>query len=216
MMFGVAILAAGASTRMGSPKLTLRWGATSILGHLISTWQSLENAGVRQIAVVCATTNASVTLELDRLGVPPANRIINPAPERGMFSSIQAAGAWEGWMAELTHIAMALGDQPETGASSLRMLLEHAREHPGRICQPAFRGRPRHPVIFPRSDFVKISLSGAGSLREHLLGADVSLAPMNDSSLERDLDFPEDYCRAVARRVRSAGGGEGAGMADPH
>ena len=35
------ILGAGASSRMGQPKLLLPWGATSVLGHQISTWQVL-------------------------------------------------------------------------------------------------------------------------------------------------------------------------------
>ena len=35
--------------------------------------------------------------ELDRLGFPPGNRIPNPDPQRGMFSSIQCAAAWGGW-----------------------------------------------------------------------------------------------------------------------
>ena len=37
--FGVVILAAGASSRMGKPKLVLPWGKTSVLGHLIEQWK---------------------------------------------------------------------------------------------------------------------------------------------------------------------------------
>ena len=32
---GVIILGAGASSRMGRPKLLLPWGDTSVIGHLI-------------------------------------------------------------------------------------------------------------------------------------------------------------------------------------
>ena len=48
--FGVVILGAGASTRMGRPKLLLPWGDTSIIGHLLGQWRGL---GARPIAVVC-------------------------------------------------------------------------------------------------------------------------------------------------------------------
>src|ERR1017187_4844161 len=83
---GVIILAAGRSARMGKPKLLLPWGKTSVLGHLIEQWRAL---GADQIAVVCAPGDVAVRAELDRLGVLEGNRIGNPAPERGMFSSVQ-------------------------------------------------------------------------------------------------------------------------------
>ncbi len=47
--FGVIILGAGASSRMGTPKLLLPWRDTTIIGHLISQWREL---GAAQIAVV--------------------------------------------------------------------------------------------------------------------------------------------------------------------
>ena len=106
---GVVLLAAGRSTRMGKPKLLLPWGRTSVLGHLIKQWKAL---GAKQIAVVCAPDDGAMRVELDRLGFPVQDRIINPAPDRGMFSSIQCAAQWSGWQAALTHWAIVLGDQP--------------------------------------------------------------------------------------------------------
>src|SRR3989442_15619712 len=104
---GVVLLAAGRSRRMGRPKLLLPWGKTSVIGHLIGRWQEL---GAQQIAVVCAAGEPSIQEELDRLRFSRANRISNPAPERGMFSSIQCAARWFGWEAGLTHWAIVLGD----------------------------------------------------------------------------------------------------------
>ena len=48
---GVVVLAAGASSRMGRPKLLLPWGDTTVIGHLIANWQTV---GARQITVVVA------------------------------------------------------------------------------------------------------------------------------------------------------------------
>src|SRR5437016_1251765 len=106
---GSVILAAGRSARMGRPKLLLPWGKTSVLGHLFEQWQRL---GTYQIAIVCAAGDSIIQAELDRLKFPAENRIINEAPQRGMFSSIQCAARWRGWKSELTHWAIALGDQP--------------------------------------------------------------------------------------------------------
>src|SRR5437867_7662013 len=96
---GVVVLAAGASSRMGKPKMLLPWGKTSVLGHLIEQWESEQAA---QIAVVCVAADQSIEDELNRLGFPQADRIPNPTPERGMFSSIQCAARWSGWRPNLT------------------------------------------------------------------------------------------------------------------
>src|SRR6185503_15148995 len=106
--FGVVILAAGASRRMGRPKLLLPWGETSVLGHLLQKWTEL---GAAQIAVVYAADTKIIAAELDRLAFSPAQRIQNPAPENGMFSSIQCAANWQGWNQDLTHWIVTLGDQ---------------------------------------------------------------------------------------------------------
>jgi molybdenum cofactor cytidylyltransferase len=49
LCFGVILLAAGRSRRMGRAKLLLPWGEASVLGHLVSQWRSL---GATQLAVV--------------------------------------------------------------------------------------------------------------------------------------------------------------------
>src|SRR5947209_16030515 len=104
---GVVILAAGRSSRMGQPKLLLPWGKTSILGHLIGQWTLL---GAKQIAVVRSSDDEALNAELNRLNFPERSRIVNPLPERGMFSSIQCAAGWRGWEPILTHWAIVLGD----------------------------------------------------------------------------------------------------------
>src|SRR5437868_5542327 len=133
----VVLLAAGASSRMGKPKMLLPWGKSTILGHLIEMWKDL---GAEQIAVVYAEGDAALNAELDRLGFPAQNRIINPDPARGMFSSIQCAAQWKNWCEGLTHWAIALGDQPHLPSSLLRSLFAFARERPHKICQPSRNG----------------------------------------------------------------------------
>ena len=127
LRFGVVILGAGASSRMGRPKLLLPWGTTSILGHLISQWQRLS---AEQIGLVCAAGQAAMDVELDRLNFATEFRILNPDPARGMFSSIQCAAQWKGWRAGLSHWAVALGDQPHLKETTLKQMLEFAASHP--------------------------------------------------------------------------------------
>src|SRR5229473_6847631 len=93
-IFGVIILAAGRSTRMGRPKLLLPWGPTSILGHLIQLWQGL---GAAQVVVVHAADDLVMLAELDRLPFSAYDRVANPDPDRGMFGSILCAARWRSW-----------------------------------------------------------------------------------------------------------------------
>jgi len=194
--FGVVILAAGASRRMGRPKLLLPWGQTSVLGHLLQKWNQL---GAAQIAVVYAADAKMIAAELDRLDFSPANRIQNPVPESGMFSSIQCAANWEGWSSELTHWLITLGDQPHLSATTLRTLLEFGARNPNKICQPMRSERRKHPVLFPKRFFHELKNSNARDLKIFLLEQAVNLSGFEsyDAGLDLDMDTPADYEQAL-------------------
>jgi molybdenum cofactor cytidylyltransferase len=202
---GVVILGAGRSVRMGQPKLLLPWGGTSVLGHLIEQWQAL---GARQIAIVCAARDQTMQMELDRLSFAKINRICNPAPEGGMFSSIQCAVRWPGWQSALTHWAIVLGDQPLLLPQTLRQVLDYSVAQSTKICQPARRGHGRHPVLLPKPLFLQLADSTAPTLKEFLAAkpGKVALCEVDDAGTEVDIDRPDDYAKAVALDViRRAG-----------
>jgi molybdenum cofactor cytidylyltransferase len=192
---GVVILAAGASSRMGQPKMLLPWGKTTVLGHLINLWTRL---GAVQTAVACAAKDTAMAAELDRLKFPAANRIFNPEPERGMFSSIQCAARWHGWNPTLTHWAIALGDQPHLRPETLQTVIDFAAVQPGKICQPSRHGRARHPVVLPETAFKKLAVSQDETLKQYLQSqsADLRQVELDDPRFDLDLDRPEDYERA--------------------
>jgi len=194
--FGAVILAAGASSRMGKPKLVLPWRKTSVLGHLIELWQL---AGVQQIVVVHAVGDQAIGAELDRLNFPVADRIMNPQPERGMLSSIQCAAAWEGWNSVLTHWIVVLGDQPHLRRETLGELIAFAISRPDKICQPSRRGRPRHPVVLPKVIFERLKDSREETLKQFLRNnaSAVALRELDDPGLDLDLDTPADYEKAL-------------------
>jgi molybdenum cofactor cytidylyltransferase len=196
--FAAVILAAGASSRMGRPKMLLPWGESTVLGHLIAQWRSV---GATQIAVVCAAGDDLLNQELDRIGFPREQRIVNPEPARGMFSSIQCAARWPAWSSSLTHWVIALGDQPHLSRETLRSIAEFAAQHADNICQTALDGRPRHPVVLPRRMFKQLAESNYSTLREFLNAhaTEVCLVEVDDPGVNIDLDTPADYESAVNR-----------------
>jgi len=191
---GVIILAAGASRRMGRPKLLLPWGETSVLGHLLKTWSRL---GAAQIAVVCAANATPLITELDRLGFPEANRIVNAAPDNGMFSSIQCAAHWPGWDPSLTHWLITLGDQPHLSECTLQTLIDFGARNPDKICQPMRAERHKHPVLLPRRFFYELKDTFASDLKMFLVehADDLRGFDSDDAGLDLDMDTPEDYER---------------------
>lgn len=196
--FGVVILGAGASSRMGRPKLLLPWGGTTVIGHIIGQWRDL---GALQIAIVQRENNTEFNAELERLKLPPSDCITNPNPERGMFSSILCAANWSRWKPEIKTLAIALGDQPQLRTETLRGLLKCHSERPDAVCQPEFQGRARHPVLLPRDIFNELKLTTAETLKDFLklISCPTVRYTVDDVALSLDLDTPEDYIRAMTQ-----------------
>ena len=193
----MVLLAAGASRRMGRPKMLLPWGPTSIIGHLIGQWRTFET---RQIGVVCAAGDQAIAAELDRLEFPMNDRLINPTPELGMFGSIQFAARWPGWKPGLACWAIVLGDQPHLKGETLSALLDFAKARRESICQPLWQGRRRHPVVLPATAFGRLGTTGDPDLKSFLesMPSDRAFCEISDPGLEIDIDHPADYERALA------------------
>ena len=192
--FGVVILAAGASTRMGRCKLLLPWGDKTILTHLLDQWRS---AGAAQIAPVIDPSNQLLRKALADAGFSPSGWIENPSPQMGMFSSLQEASRWTGWLSTLTHSLISLGDQPHIQISTLCLLIDAARKNPTRICQPALHGHAAHPVVLPARNFRELAQSEMADLRTYIRTCEalrLCLA-VEDAGVSEDLNTPEDYAR---------------------
>jgi molybdenum cofactor cytidylyltransferase len=192
--FGVVILAAGASTRMGTCKLLLPWGKKTILTHLLDQWRI---AGAAQIAPVIDPSNQPLRKALAHAGLSPSDWIENGSPQLGMFSSLQEASRWTGWLSTLTHWIISLGDQPHIQISTVRLLLDAARENPTRICQPALNGETAHPIILPASNFRELAQNDIPDLRTYIRTREALRlrVAVEDAGVSRDLDTPEDYAR---------------------
>lgn len=192
--FGVVILAAGASSRMGTCKLLLPWSDKTILKHLLDQWRSM---GAAQIAPVIDPSNHPLRQALTDAGLSPSDWIENPSPQLGMFSSLREASRWNGWLSTLTHWVIALGDQPHVKISTLRLLLRAARKNPKHICQPSLHGSAAHPIILPVVNFRELAEDNIPDLRTYIRTHEAFRlrVPVEDVGVSEDLDTPEDYAR---------------------
>ena len=189
----VAILAAGESRRMGSPKLCLPWNGTTVLDHLLRQW---HEAGAEKILVIHPSEDSSpVVQELERLKIPTEMRAPTGAFERGMMGSVVTAAGRGLRDSEISHLIIALGDQPHLRRETLQRMLEVCGQHPEKIIRTVFQGKSGHPLALPASLLPDLASSDSASLRDFL---DSSKSPAcnltcNDSGVLLDVDTPADY-----------------------
>jgi CTP:molybdopterin cytidylyltransferase MocA len=157
---------------------------------------------------------AGLDRELTRVGIGFSERIGNPQPELGMFSSVRCAARWTGWRPGLTHWLLTLGDQPHVENATLQALLDFGAQHPDKVCQPSRAGRPRHPVLLPGIPFREIAAAPANDLKQFLLERPERRLcfESSDSGLDFDLDEPLDYERALRLCAQKPGGAHFEGM----
>ncbi len=204
-MLPAAILAAGASSRMGAPKALLqhRDGRT----FLAAACAALREAGLGPVHVVVAEPHRA---QIERAArACGAATLLNPAPERGQVSSMAIAlglGA--------PCVLVALVDQPELDLTVLRALAAAAAREPGAVHLPLFRGQRGHPVVLPISLAAPLRDARPGeSAREVIARAGLLVRehPLDAPGILLDLDTPEELARwQAAEALHAAAAAPGA------
>lgn len=141
-MPAIAIVpAAGRASRFGGGKLTADIDGEPLLNH---TLRSLLHGGVDRVIVVTAPDAAA----LDGVALiddARVTRVVNPDPERGMFSSIRTGVA----AAAAGDLLLVLpADMPFVKAETVRNIVA-ASGAAAAIVAPAFDGKHGHPVALP-------------------------------------------------------------------
>jgi molybdenum cofactor cytidylyltransferase len=189
------ILAAGESRRMGTQKLLLPFGETTIVEAVVRT--ALDAQIDRALAVLGSDRDA-IRLKLAPYGVEFA---VNEDFKRGMLSSVQTG--FRALPADAEAAVVMLGDQPFLPARVVDAVIGAYRASGKGIVVPTYRGRRGHPVLIGLEyrDEV-LSLDPAVGLRQLLIAHpdDVFEAEVDDTNFLRDLDLPEDYAGELKRR----------------
>ncbi len=180
-----AVLAAGPSTRFGSPKQLVRLGGTPIV----------HQAAARAAAL--AGHSVTIVLGANAREVAPALRqsaatiVVNRDWAEGLASSIRTAvrSAPPG----CDGLLLLTCDQVAVTADDLRHLYVAWRRHPVLIATALYGGAPGLPAIFPRWAFADLmELRGDRDPRLVLRRSADRLVRVPMSNAAIDLDTPED------------------------
>lgn len=140
-MLAAAILSAGESRRMGSPKALIPYRGHTFLEHLIEV-TTHPRIGMRRVVLGAGADGIREKLSLD-----PAIVAINENWRQGQLSSIQTAvrslpsGETEG-------LILCPVDHPLVSAELVARLIAAFDSSGKLIVLPTFRGKRGHPLIF--------------------------------------------------------------------
>lgn len=196
MKVGAVILAAGSSSRMGSPKQTLQFEGNSLLRRAALAALS---AGCGPVVVVTGAHAELCRRELDGLDVREA---FNASWESGMASSVRAG--IEGLISMDAGVAAAvllLCDQPHVTSHVISSLIaaHHASGSP--VIASRYGGSFGVPALFSRTLFTELTqLEGMSGAKEVIKrhASEAHFLPFAEGSV--DVDTPADFSRLIARR----------------
>ena len=183
--FHLIVLAAGASTRFGSPKQLAKIHGAPMLQTVLGRASAV--AGQAVIVVVGAHAS-EVVLALGKL---PVSLVVNREWREGMASSIRAGvrslpGTCEGAL-------LWLADQIAVTETDLQRLADTWRRNSRAIVAAQYSGTHGVPALFPRSEFPSLlRLQGEQGARALLRNPAAGLIGVPMPSAAVDIDRPED------------------------
>lgn len=199
---GALLLAAGGSSRMGTQKLLLPWGRSTVVAQAL---EAALGAGLEQMIVVTGCDSDRVEEACRLAGGGQAVQFVqNPDWASGMLSSVRAG--LSALDPGLDGFFVALGDMPLIRPAVYRQLAAAFEGEPERYVLPTFDGKRGHPVLFPRSVAGEVdgpvTDTGLRALLQRFPER-VLAVPVAMPGVCLDLDTPEQYREADAAKRES-------------
>lgn len=196
MAVAAILLAAGESTRMGSPKPLLSWGDETLIEYDV---RQLRDAGVDDVVVVVGHAMEGITPLAKAAG---ARVVFNASYAIGRATSL-AAGATAIKAAD--RVVVANVDQPRPGDVMRRLLAEHR----GDVTVPTHEGTRGHPVVLDGSLLPELRSASDKTLGLRAVverpGRAVHEVAFDSPLVLLDLNTREDYEEAVNTYFGEAG-----------
>jgi CTP:molybdopterin cytidylyltransferase MocA len=204
-LLAAVILAAGDSTRMGTPKALLADpDGRPFVARIVRAFHA---AGIGDVTIVTGSQDTAIRDAVTADQPPVAPRLVrNPDPARGPLSSL-----WVGLEAvmrpDLEAILMTLADVPMVQPATIRAVVETWRATGAPIVRPAIGDRHGHPVLFDRAVFDELRaapLEAGAKAVVHAHAARVVNVTVDDEGCLTDIDTPVDY-EAMLRKTTARG-----------
>lgn len=177
------LLAAGAGSRMGTPKALVR--GTDGEPWLVRAVRTLTDGGCAQVDVVLG---AAAEEALPLLADTGASPVVAADWAAGMSASLRAGlTAVEASAADA--VVVTLVDLPDVGADVVRRLLDPA-PGPGTLRRASYDGRVGHPVVLGREHWAGVAAETDGDrgARGYLATHDVEVVECGDLATGEDVD----------------------------
>jgi molybdenum cofactor cytidylyltransferase len=189
-MVAAVVLAAGASTRMGTQKLLLPLDEEPLVRRTV---RQICDAGFDDVLVIVGFEHKKVLAALDGLSFRHA---VNPDFATGMGSSFRTAVEQ---LPDADAAMFALADQPFVTAREYRLLRDaYLAERPP-IVSVRYGDVTAPPHLFDRSIFSELALLEHGARSVLQRHASEMLVLQFPGELLEDIDTPEDYERVRTR-----------------
>jgi molybdenum cofactor cytidylyltransferase len=193
MVSGI-ILAAGESTRMGSPKALLKIGDKSFAQQIVDT---LIASRVLDIVLVLGADAEAIQTQLNWF---EGKTVINEEWEKGQLSSV-LMGLHVVEQQDLHGVLVWPVDRPLVSWHVIVGMLHQFWTKHKQIVVPIYKGRRGHPVLFGKDLFHDLECApmdkGARKvLQDH--PSDVLEYQTEEEGVVMNIDSPEDYRRHVA------------------
>lgn len=204
MTIAAVVPAAGASLRMGRPKLLIEFDGRPLVARVVVT---LIHAGVDRVVVVAPPTGSPEGPAVAEAARDAGATVVAP-PTRpaAMRDSIELGLRELGRLPPAPEAVLIVpADSPRLGAATVAALVAAWRERPERIFVPTFQGRRGHPLVLPHRLAVEIPGLPRDVGVNHLLESHADMVerlPVDADSVLTDLDSPEDLRGLRERTVR--------------
>jgi len=155
MHIDALILAAGPSTRFGSPKQLIPWGSTTLLQHII------EMAAETDVKSTWVVLGASIEQILETVDFRDAGIVENPEWDEGIASSLRVGLDAIARQGEADAVLILLADQPLLDPEVVEAILRRYEETGAAAVVPKYRYQRGNPVLIDRSLWSRVmSLEG--------------------------------------------------------
>lgn len=192
------VLAAGSSTRMGTPKALLDAGGATFVARLVD---ALTRGGCASVLVVAGSASGRVAAEVARTS---ARLVVNPGGRGGQLGSLRAALADLGRGADPpAAIVFTPVDNPAVAPTTVAALIGSWRRARAAIAAPEYRGKRGHPVLVDMTIAPEFHEEGLPEGARTVVRRDpdrVLQVRVDDPAILDDLDTPGRYGERFPQR----------------